>query len=33
MEETLKQFVNQTVRIHTISGVGSYLGSLQKVTD
>ena len=33
MNELLKQFINQTVRIYTISGVDSYLGTLQEVGD
>lgn len=33
MKELLKQFINQTVRVYTISGVDSYLGTLQEVSN
>lgn len=33
MKELLSQFINKNLRIYTISGVDSYLGTLQEVAE
>ncbi len=33
MKELLKNFIGQTLRIYTVSGVGSYLGTLDEVKE